>query len=195
MGKEGVLLFPPSRLPASPFSVFDGVASLLDKSLLTRSEEADGDPRYGMLETIRHFWLERLAASGEADEVRRRHAFWCLDLAERAAAEFGGPEHVRWLRRLDGEHPNIRQAMGSPRSGAIPPSGISSWRHSGDSGTRKGIWTRGAPGRSACWRFGDRDETIARAAALGAAAMVDFRQGNYPRAMDLARRGWHLPAG
>ena len=93
------------------FVIFDGVGSLLDKSLLTRSDEADGESRYGMLETIRDYGLELLAASGEADEIRHRHAAWCLDLAERSVAEISGPDHVRWLRRLDREHPNLRQAL------------------------------------------------------------------------------------
>jgi predicted ATPase/class 3 adenylate cyclase len=59
----------------------DTLASLLDKSLLRRREGRSGEERYWMLETIREFALERLATSGEADEMRKRHAHWMLEIA------------------------------------------------------------------------------------------------------------------
>ncbi len=184
-------LLRPRAIPLS-LSVFEGVASLLDKSLLTRSEDADGDPRYRMLETIRHFGLERLAAGGEADEVRRRHARWCLELAEQAAAEIGGPEHVRWLRRLDREHPNLRLALGFAEERGDPPLGhrfvAALWRF----WDAQGFLDEGSAWAERLLGLGRDDETIARAAALGAAAMVDFRQGNYPRAVELAEEGLAL---
>ena len=70
-------------------SVLDGLASLVDKSLVRTVATADaehelGDLRYGMLETIREYGLEQLAASGEDEATRRRHAAWCLALAEAA---------------------------------------------------------------------------------------------------------------
>jgi non-specific serine/threonine protein kinase len=183
-----------------PPSVFDGIASLLDKSLLTRSDEADGEPRYAMLETIREFGLERLAESGEAESVRHRHAAWCLDLAERAVVEFGGTEHGRWLRRLDREHPNLRQALA-----------LAEEREDADLGHRlvAALWrfwdAQGFLEEGSAWAerllgLGQADETTARAAALAGAAMVTFRQGNYPRAIALAEAGLalaqrlHIPA-
>src|SRR5919202_6470047 len=57
-----------------PVDSFEGVSSLLDKSLLRQEEGVGGEPRFVMLETIHEFARERLAASGEAEEVRRRHA-------------------------------------------------------------------------------------------------------------------------
>ena len=58
-----------------------GILSLVEASLLTRSEAPDGVPRYRMLETVREFGLEQLAASGEADGVMERLAAWALALA------------------------------------------------------------------------------------------------------------------
>ena len=55
----------------------DPVASLVDHSLVDQVESGDGEPRYRMLETIRAFGMEQLAASGERDLIRRRHAEWC----------------------------------------------------------------------------------------------------------------------
>ena len=64
-----------------------------------------------MLETIREFGLERLAASGEAAAVRRRHAAWCLSFAERAALRTRRPIRSGDFERLDVEQPNIRAAL------------------------------------------------------------------------------------
>ncbi|RYX81625.1 adenylate/guanylate cyclase domain-containing protein [bacterium] len=58
--------------------IFEGVSSLLDQSLLVRLDEVDGQPRFGMLETIREFALEKLDAAGEGLELRERHLEWCF---------------------------------------------------------------------------------------------------------------------
>jgi non-specific serine/threonine protein kinase len=89
------------------------IASLVDKSLL-RQEDGPGDePRYAMLDTVREYGLEQLAASGEEAKVRRAHAHWCVALAERAdPAIFGGADHVLWLDRLEADFANLRAALG-----------------------------------------------------------------------------------
>jgi predicted ATPase/class 3 adenylate cyclase len=97
--------------PESTVDVFDGIASLVDKSLL-RQEETVGEPRFRMLETVREFALERLEESGKGEESRHRLAAWCLALAEAAQPEFiGGSMQPRWVTRLDNELPNIRAAV------------------------------------------------------------------------------------
>jgi non-specific serine/threonine protein kinase len=55
---------------------------LADASLVSRLDEAGDEPRFGMLEIIREYALEQLAASGEADAITGRHLAWCLELAE-----------------------------------------------------------------------------------------------------------------
>jgi non-specific serine/threonine protein kinase len=89
----------------------DLISSLCDKSLLRpRIEPEPGEPRYGMLETIREFGLEQLAASGEAVSIRRRHAAYFRDLAVRAdTAPFA--EAKVWLDRLEREEANLRAAI------------------------------------------------------------------------------------
>ena len=49
------------------------------------------EPRFGMLETIREYGLEQLAASGEAEAIRRRHADFFLALAEALEPALQGP--------------------------------------------------------------------------------------------------------
>jgi len=85
--------------------------SLLDKSLLWRAESPEGEPRVGMLETVREYGLERLVAAGEDTWTRRRHAAYYLTLAEEAEPELVGADQAVWLARLDGEHDNLRAAL------------------------------------------------------------------------------------
>ncbi len=91
--------------------VLDGVASLLDKSLLRADEGEGGMPRVGMLETIREYGLHRLEAAGEAAALRRRHMEYFLALAEAAEPLLTGPAQETWLTRLEEEHDNLRAAL------------------------------------------------------------------------------------
>jgi predicted ATPase/DNA-binding CsgD family transcriptional regulator len=92
--------------------VLDGLALLVDQSLLRQTEGPEGEPRFGMLETIREYAAERLEMSGDAEVVRRQHAEFFLALAEQAATELSGPRQGIWLERLEQEHDNLRAALG-----------------------------------------------------------------------------------
>ena len=67
-----------------PVDVLDGLASLVDKSLLKQEEGVGGEPRFVMLETIHEFAREKLQERSEAEDVRRLHAEYFLALAEEA---------------------------------------------------------------------------------------------------------------
>jgi predicted ATPase/class 3 adenylate cyclase len=88
----------------------DTLQSLLDKSLL-RKRESELGPRYWMLETIREYAVERLEESGDADELRRRHAKHFLAFAEETEPYLRGRGSGEWLKRVDAEHDNLRAAM------------------------------------------------------------------------------------
>jgi predicted ATPase/class 3 adenylate cyclase len=93
----------------------DTLASLVDQSLadeLQRSGAATDEPRYVMLETIREFASEQLAASGEAEPLERAFEAFLIDLAEAAEKGLNGPDEPLWLGRLEAEHDNLRAAMG-----------------------------------------------------------------------------------
>ena len=94
-----------------PAEVLDGVASLIDKSLLRQVEPEGEEPRLLMLETIREYGLEALASSGEMERTRRAHAVYYLRLSEDAETEIGGPQQAAWLERLEREHDNLRSAL------------------------------------------------------------------------------------
>lgn len=87
---------------------YEVLARLVDRSLLTVDLHPSGT-RYRMLELVREYASERLAASGESTEIRRRHALWYADLAE--AAQQSGPENGQWVRRLAAGTANLRAAV------------------------------------------------------------------------------------
>ncbi|SDX37658.1 non-specific serine/threonine protein kinase [Saccharopolyspora shandongensis] len=89
--------------------VFTGVAGLVDKSLLIKRGETQG-ARYRMLETIRQYGREQLSKEKE-ETVRRRHRDYYLRLAERAEADWFGPDQAQWLERFHAEQPNVRVAL------------------------------------------------------------------------------------
>jgi len=93
--------------------VFEGVVSLVDKSLLQQTAASAGESRFGMLETLREYALARLTASGEESATRRAHAAYFLIMAEDGAPHIaGGVEQALWLERFFAEHDNIRAALG-----------------------------------------------------------------------------------
>ncbi len=92
--------------------VLEGLASLVDKSLVHQEELPEGEPRFSMLETIGAYAREQLAALGEeARTVHRRHAAYVLALAREAEAQFWGHDQALWLRRLNRELGNVRAAL------------------------------------------------------------------------------------
>jgi predicted ATPase len=92
-------------------SVLEGVASLLDKSLVQQTEREGGEPRLVPLETIREFGLACLQDHGELEAARRAHARYYLELAEAAEPELEGPRQATWLECLEREHDNLRAAL------------------------------------------------------------------------------------
>ncbi len=89
----------------------DGLTSLVEKSLVRRVETATDEPRFRMLQTIREFGLERLAANGELAVVRDRHLQAIAGLAEAAELQLIGKDTKAWLDQLELEHDNIRAAL------------------------------------------------------------------------------------
>ncbi len=92
-------------------SVLEGLAALVDESLVRQRETDAGEPRFSMLEIVREYALERLSASGGEAEIRRRHLEHFVALAEEAEPQLADGDQIAWLARLEDEHDNLRAAL------------------------------------------------------------------------------------
>jgi tetratricopeptide (TPR) repeat protein len=97
----------------SHIDVLEGMAALMDQSLVRQMPVPDVARRFTMLETLRQFGMARLVEDGEADAIQARHLDWCVRMAETAEHELTGSEQAAWLQRLETEHDNIRAALGT----------------------------------------------------------------------------------
>ena len=149
-----------------------------------------------MLETMQEYARDRLEASGEAEEVRRRHAAYLVALAEAAEPELMGPHQGEWVQRLEAEHANLRAVLTWSREQAA--------------------WEVGLRLAGALWRFWERHGHLSegrrwlegllaqagsnlpagagtvRAKALRAAAQLAWRQDDYGQAVALGEESLRL---
>jgi predicted ATPase/class 3 adenylate cyclase len=88
----------------------DGIAALVDQSLLRQAADG-GESRFAMLETIREYGRDRLAASGDIDAIGQRHLRHFKDLALVGERHFVGLDQAAWLDRFEREHDNVRAAL------------------------------------------------------------------------------------
>jgi non-specific serine/threonine protein kinase len=95
----------------SAHDTLQNLSVLVEHSLVRTVDGPDGGTRYTMLETIREFGVEQLAASGEEDAVRLGHARWCLQLASGSTSVISPFPALRTLDRLRPEHANFRAAL------------------------------------------------------------------------------------
>jgi predicted ATPase/DNA-binding NarL/FixJ family response regulator len=100
---------PPERSDAP--SVLEVLAALVDTSLVQVAPDDGGEPRFQLLETVREFGLEQLAASGEAEQVARVHAETVAAFVEAVEPNLLGPDEVRWQDRCSAELGNLRAAL------------------------------------------------------------------------------------
>jgi predicted ATPase/DNA-binding XRE family transcriptional regulator len=175
---------PRPDLPPLELDVLEGLASLLDKSLLGQEVRPDGTSEFTMLETIRAYALEQLTEKGVEEAVRERHARYFLALAEQAELELRGPDQRLWLDRLEQEHDNLRAALEwakIPDHPAAVEIGLrlvaALWRF----WWRRGHIGEGRERLAAALAVADRRHApaLARARAVYGAAYMAFVQGDY----------------
>ncbi len=198
-------------LDGGAFQVLDGVTSLIDKSLMQQTEQEGQESFLVMLETIREYGLECLAASGEAVATRQAHAAYYLALVEEAEPELAGPQQSVWLERLEREHDNLRTAQRwlleqaarakVGKAGYNTESSMEMTLRLGGALSQfwqvHGHWSEGrkylaralaveaSPG-------GNRVAAFVRAKALIAAAHLSFVQSDYPRTEALCKESLAL---
>jgi predicted ATPase len=161
------------------FNLLNGIESLLTHNLIREQDGVGGEPRFTMLEMIREYGQEELAACGEAADRRRAHAQFVLALAEAAELHDAHAERGIWLDRLEAEHDNLRAALawsaghdetetGLRLAGAL----LSLW------------WVRGHLSEGRAWidrllaLQGVDARTAVRAKALNTAGILARRQGD-----------------
>jgi predicted ATPase len=164
----------------------DVLASLVDSSLVLRTEAATEEVRFRMLETIREYAAERLTASGEEKVILPCHAEFFRDLAEEAEPHLTGEGQARWLAILGEERANIRAALdwaeraGEAESGLRIASAI--WR----------FWQQRGPLADLRVRLerlislpGAQHRNSVRARALSALGGIAYWQNDYGRLRDV----------
>lgn len=103
--------------------IVDGVESLISKSLLRQEEQADGEPRFVMLRTLRDYGLDRLEQTGDATWLKEQHTAYYLKLAQVAEANQTNGRQAQWLDQIEREHDNLRVALQwSIAQNAVEPS-------------------------------------------------------------------------
>jgi non-specific serine/threonine protein kinase len=117
----------------APEDILDLLSSLVDKSILTRTEH-NGAVRFRLLETLRDYGREQIRQGDRYPELQRRHTDWYRRMVSDAAADWFSPRQVEWMKRLELEGLNIRAALefsltDSPQTaldiaGTIHPFGI-----------------------------------------------------------------------
>lgn len=169
-------------------SVLNLLTALVDHSLAQRTEDVDGEPRFTMLETVREYAQDQLAASGEAASIRQRHAEHFVVLAESAEPVLTGAQRRPWMVRLQADYQDLRAALvwlvhdrrdadaGLRLAAALPWT----WYFAGQ--YNEGLaWLR-----SALALPGAESNLIARARALSGAARLATFVGEMPQALAMA---------
>ncbi len=162
--------------------VVDGLSALADQSLARIDETPDGEPRFGLLESIREFAAEQLLARGEDQTIVDRHRDWFANLAETAAPELAGDDQRTWLDRLELAHDDIRlvldHAVARPEPAIAIPVAFAMWR----------FWQKHGHLAEARWRLDameaaawSHDEPRLRARLLEALGGICWWQGDIER--------------
>lgn len=175
----------PGTPDSSPVQVGDEAATLeqlaqlLDKSLVQAQQGTSGEPRFSMLETIREYAGEQLAAGGEEAEVQARHARYFLRLVEQAELH-SLARWESWLERQEPEESNLRVAL--------------AWCEAGQDGVQTGLrlagalffywFLRGLLQEGRAWleallaRSASLDRSAVRGTALFGAEVLAFFEGD-----------------
>jgi predicted ATPase/DNA-binding CsgD family transcriptional regulator len=106
----------PCSLTPVPSNVLDALATLVEQQLVGDEQQSEAvheseDGRYGMLETIREFASDRLAASGETDRVRAGHAAYYSTVAAALVPDMIGRRQATGLDRVRAEIDNLRAML------------------------------------------------------------------------------------
>jgi predicted ATPase/class 3 adenylate cyclase len=146
-----------------------GLEALVARSLVQRDPTEGGEPRFRLLETIREYAGEQLAASGEVAANQARHAEYFLALAEEAATHLTGRTQQAWLNQLEREHENLRAAL--------------RWAE------EQGAWTHGLRLAAALGRFWEKQGHLSEGRAWLGTMLAQTEAASASRAQALLAAG------
>src|SRR5579884_2396397 len=176
-------------------ALLDRITSLLDNSLLYRVDSEGNEPRFAMLETLREYAFEALAASQELNVARQAHAAYYLRLVEAELEREEGRQREK-LELLEQEYDNLRAALRFTLEQAEAGHDSAMALHLGSLLTpfwlMRGYWSEG---RAFLERALTKHEGVGGtvlAKALVAAGKLAFQQGDYERAELLAEESLAL---
>jgi predicted ATPase len=162
-------------------AVLDGIASLVDKSLVRTEDPLHGQPRFTMLQVVRDFSLEQLDAMGEMERLRRSHADYYLGViiaAEPMLRRDPGPVIEQYRADLSNIRAALRWSLEVKESGRVARMAVAMWPF---------LWIAGLLSESVeVVQQALVDETALSAAERAHAhlglGMLAFGQGDYERA-------------
>lgn len=170
--------------------ILDLLARLVDKSLVLVDDSGIA-PRYRLLDTVREYAREKLAAAGEDVAVRDRHRVWYRGVIERAEPHLDAYDRA-WMDLLEQEHDNIRAALEATVFAAHGEDALRSAVALQRLWHVRGHWTEGRRWLEAALAASPDASPALRAKAMGRTAMLVQLQGDYHRARVLAEEGLAL---
>jgi predicted ATPase/DNA-binding CsgD family transcriptional regulator len=167
----------------APGQVLDEIQGLVDKSLLAVERKA-GATRFRMLDFVRQYAAERLAAAGEGDLVADRHRAYFLELAERSDRELWALSPAGRVR-LDDESPNLRAAIdnGCVR---VPDDAVAMVGAMGLYWRVRGRVAEGVTATEQSLRAAAPEPSPGRALALAKLSVLSFWLGDFARTQSAA---------
>ncbi|MCC7306552.1 MAG: hypothetical protein IT173_03230 [Acidobacteria bacterium] len=169
--------------------ILDTVSSLLDKNLIERTNQQDGEPRFRMLVVVREFAFEKLAQSGTVEEARRAHAAFYAEFTTLAEPELRGARAAEWMERLELDHENLRAALNwsvenEPEAALRIASSI-----------QRFWWRRGHLSEGVEWTQrildanGETADPTLLASAYRGISSLSWNRGNFDAAVTFAEKG------
>lgn len=167
--------------------VLDLITSLVDKSLLVSKVQRSRELRFRMLEVIREYAGEALEASGDAEEVRSKHAAYFLVLGE-GEPHLDSAKEAEWVKRLEEEHDNLRAALRwslveDPEKAARLAAGLRNFW------VLRGHLTEGREWLEEALKAGNKVPSSVRRKVLTGAGRIAQLQGDHKRARKLYEEG------
>jgi predicted ATPase/DNA-binding winged helix-turn-helix (wHTH) protein/tetratricopeptide (TPR) repeat protein len=162
-------------------STHQTLLQLARKSLVmtvAHEHERDGQPRYRLLETIRHYADEKLREHGDLEATRDRHLDYFLAMAEEPI-DLAGPRVDKWVRRMEANLDNVRAAFAwSMSRESDNESALRLVWAMTSYGYHRGHWTEIGVWANQAWSRADKASANARALGLLARASCFLMTGD-----------------